>query len=92
MSTCSSNCKLGLIVRALGFGSRPRPRKRQWQLLAAGFLLLFSYGFFLEICRNGASHGVVAIVIIALLGGCLFYGLLSAAVSLGGCDDCDLRM
>jgi len=93
MSTCSSNCKLGLIVWALGLGTRPKPRKRQWQLFAAGFLLLFSYGFFLEICRNGSSHSVVGLVIISFFGGCLLLiGLLSAAVSLGGCDDCVSRM
>jgi hypothetical protein len=90
---CSSDCKLGLIVRAQGLGSRPRPRKRQWQLFAAGFLLIFSYGFYLEISRNATPHGVVALLVIAFFGCCLFlYSLLAAAVGLGGCDDCVSRM
>jgi hypothetical protein len=93
MKPCSRYCKLGRIVCAQDLGSRPIPRKRQWLLFATGFLLLFSYGVYLEISRNYPSHGVIALALIGIFGCILFlYSLHRAAVALAGCDDCVSRM
>jgi ABC-type Fe3+ transport system permease subunit len=90
-SPCS--CHLGGIVRALGLGSRPLPKKRQWQLAASLVLFFFAFVFYMAITRNLDHHGVVALGLFSFFGIATFLAaLLSAMVSIVGCDDCVSRM
>jgi hypothetical protein len=90
-SSCS--CRLGVIVRALGLGWRPRPNKRQWQFFGSFILLFFAYFFYVAITRNVGDHGIPLLVVFSFLGVATFIaGLLSLIVSVFGCDDCVSRM
>jgi hypothetical protein len=90
-SFCS--CRLGVIVRALGLGSRPRPHKRQWQFAASVILFFFAFVFYWAITRNVDHHGILLLVAFSVLGIAIFLAaLLSAIVGTFGCDDCVSRM
>jgi hypothetical protein len=90
-SFCS--CRLGVIVRALGLGSRPRPQKRHWQLAGSAILFFFAFGFYLAITKNVDHHGILLLVVFSVLGIAVFLAaLLSAIVGTFGCDDCVSRM
>ena len=90
-SFCS--CRLGVIVRALGLGSRPVPKKRQWQFVGSAFLFIFAYGFCVAITKNADQHGILLLGVFSFFGIATFLAaLLGAIVGLVGCDDCVSRM
>jgi hypothetical protein len=90
-SSCS--CRLGVIVRALGLGSRPLPKKRQFQFVASVVLFFFAFFFCVAITRNIDDHGILLLGIFSFFGIATFVAaLLSAVVGLVGCDDCVSRM
>jgi hypothetical protein len=82
-----------VIVRALGLGSRPLPKKREWQLGASIILFIFAYGFYVAITDNVAHYGFLALCVFSFFGIATFLAaLLSAIVGAVGCDDCVSRM
>ena len=90
-SSCS--CRLGVIMRALGAPSRPRPNKRQWQFVGAALLFFFAYFFYVTITRNVGEHGMFLLGVFSFFGFATFIaGILSVIVGLVGCDDCVSRM
>jgi len=90
-SSCS--CHLGVIVRALGLGSRPFPKKRQWQFVASAVLFFFAFVFYIAITKNVDHHGILALGVFSFFGIATFLAaLLSAVVGIVGCDDCVSRM
>ena len=92
---CSSSCscRLGGIVRTLGFGSRPRPKKRQWQFVSSIILFLFALLIYMAITKNPDHHGVMALGMFIFFGIATFLAAsLGAVVSVVGCDDCVSRM
>jgi hypothetical protein len=90
-SFCS--CRLGVIVRALGLGSRLLPKKRQWQGVGSIILFFFAFFFYMAITKNPDHHGILALGIFSFFGIATFLAaLLSAIVSIVGCDDCVSRM
>jgi hypothetical protein len=90
-SLCS--CRLGVIVRTLGLGSRPFPKKRQWQFAASTILFFFAFGFAIAITENVHHHGSLALCVFGFFGIATFLAaLLSAIVGAVGCDDCVSRM
>jgi hypothetical protein len=92
-SPSSCSCRLGVIVRALGQGSRPLPNKRRWQFVASIILIFFVLAFYIAITNNIDHHGIFALGIFSLLGIATFLAaLLSAIVGIVGCDDCVSRM
>jgi hypothetical protein len=94
METSSScTCRLGVIVGTLGLGSRPFPKKRQWQFVASVILFLFAFFFYVAITRNVDHHGIPALLVFSFFGIATFLAaLLGAIVSIVGCDDCVSRM
>ena len=90
-SPCS--CRLGVIVRALGLGSRPLPKKRQWQFAASIVLFFFAFGFYIAITENVHHDGLLALCVFSFFGVATFLAaLLTAIVGAVGCDDCVSRM
>ena len=90
-SSCS--CRLGRVVRALDLGSRPSPKKRQWQFVSSAILSFFAFFFYIAITRNIDPHGALSLAVCSFLGGATFLaGLLTAIVGTIGCDDCVSRM
>jgi hypothetical protein len=82
-----------VIVRALGLGSRPLPKKRQSQFVASIILFFFAFGFYVAITKNIDHHGILALVVFSFFGSATFLAaLLSAIVGIVGCDDCVSRM
>jgi CDP-diglyceride synthetase len=90
-SSCS--CRLGRIVRALGVGSRPSPKKRQWQFVGSAILFFFAFVFYVAITRNVDHHSVLSLAVFSFFGIATFLAaLLSVIVGAVGCDDCVSRM
>src|SRR5258707_9109946 len=59
MDTSSScSCRLGVIVRALGLGSRPLSKKRRWQFVGSVILFFFAFFFYVAITRNVDHHSI----------------------------------
>ena len=94
METSSScSCRLGMIVRALGLGSRPLPKKRQWQFVGSVILFFFAFFFYIAITRNVDHHSILLLGVFSFFGIATFLAaLLSAIVGIIGCDDCVSRM
>jgi hypothetical protein len=94
METSSScSCRLGVIVRTLGLGSRPLPNKRQWQFAGSIILLFFAFCFYIAIASNVHHDGFLALCVFSFFGIATFLAaLLSAIVGVVGCDDCVSRM
>jgi hypothetical protein len=92
-SSSSCSCRLGGIVRALGLGSRPLPKKRQWQFVSSIILFFFAFFFYMAITKNPDQQGVLSLGVFSFFGIATFLAaLLSAIVSIVGCDDCVSRM
>jgi len=82
-----------MIVRALGLGSRPLPKKRQWQFVASIVLFFFAFGFYTAITKNIDHHGILALGVFSFFGIATFLAaLLSAIVGIIGCDNCVSRL
>jgi hypothetical protein len=94
METSSScSCRLGVIVRALGLGSRPLPKKRQWQFVGSVILFCFAFFFYMAITKNVDHHSNLLLGVFSFFGIATFLAaLLSAIVSIVGCDDCVSRL
>lgn len=94
METSSScSCRLGVIVRTLGLGSKPLPKKRQWQFVASAILFFFAFAFYIAIIKNIEHHSIFALGVFSFFGIATFMAaLLSAVVGTVGCDDCVSRM
>jgi len=94
METSSScSCRLGVIVRALGLGSRPLSKKRRWQFVGSVILFFFAFFFYMAITRNVDHHSIPLLGVFFFFGIATFLAaLLSAIVSIVGCDDCVSRM
>jgi hypothetical protein len=82
-----------VIVRALGLGSRPLPKKRRWQFSGSVVLFFFAFVFYVAITSNVDHHSNLLLGVFSFFGIATFLAaLLSAIVSIVGCDDCVSRM
>jgi hypothetical protein len=91
--TSSCSCRFGWIVRTVGLGRGAVPNKRQWQYVGSSFLFFMAFSFYIAITRNVDHHSTLLLVVSSFFGIATFLAaLLTAIVSIVGCDDCVSRL